>query len=250
MAEIRSRDPSPADIRRGYEGTSITIRGYVYFLIGFGASLAIIFVGRLLLYGHLVNSAGSENDERFGVPVLARPGPQSQGRPGYFPEPNLQPSPPHESIDWEDMTRLRLEQEDSLIAARWRPVGPRHPEPVGQQVRLEIPPEVIAKVGADVVKFRTGGHPPVSSGASGTMAPAPRPGAPSPAAPAEGITQPPASERIAPTQPASGPAGNGPASDKPTGESTSPAATQPGPAGQPTPSPGEGSDAKAPGGER
>lgn len=206
MHKWHTPDPTPADIRRGYEGTEITVRSFVYFIVGFVLFAAVVHAVIYFLLGGMTTAQEAENNETFPPPVLAT----VYATP---PDPRLQPSPGHARVPFADLNLMREEQKRSLENPEdpkyaWEPRAPyregehgehAQPEPSQPLNQLRMSPQLVEEIG----KALSGGSGspnspttlPVSGGASGTLTPQPEPGAPSRTAPQEALTQPPASER-------------------------------------------------------
>ena len=187
MRDIVSPDPTPEDISRGYEGTAVKVRGMAYFTVAFVLVAAVIHTIVWYLLVAVQGMTATAHAERFPPPVLdlARV---------KFPTPNLQPSPDHEKIDWQDQDDLRTEQVRSLRASgAFKDVPARERGTTGALPisGLVLPPlrvtdDVAASVGVFVGQSRTAPTTlPTGTGAAGNQ-PGPNPVVPSTTQPAGG----------------------------------------------------------------
>lgn len=208
MRDIVSPDPSPADIRRGYEGTVLKVRGMVVFTVLFVLFAAAVHTIIWYLLVGLQDMTARANAERFPPPVLELDRVK-------FPAPNLQPSPDHEKVDWQDQDELRTEHLQSLRASgAFKDVPSRERGTTGALPiagRELLPPlrvrdDVAAAVGEIVGKSRTAPTTlPAASGAAGNQ---------------PGTTQPvtPSATTAPATQPTGASAGDGDKKDEKKGE--------------------------------
>lgn len=180
MSEILSPQATSQDIRRGYDDPPTNIRGYVVFIVVslvFTAAVAVV-VWYVLIGMERVTQA--EYTQEYGNAPIAF------ARQLSFPEPQLQPSPGHVSIDWQDMKYLKTAHDQSLVDAKEIKFVRDERTDV-----IRIPDTLVAAVGAVIERQRNSPTTmPAGSGTSGVAVPGPTPGRPVGTTPQEGVTEP------------------------------------------------------------
>ena len=100
------RPPSASDIQRGHEEIDLPSgRGFVYFLMGFVAFAAVVHVTLWWLYGAL-------RPAPLPISPLA-------DRAPLPPEPRLQGTVVHPTLDVQDMSALRRAEDEKLNGYGW-----------------------------------------------------------------------------------------------------------------------------------
>jgi hypothetical protein len=110
----------------GHEESDVNFRAFAWFVVGFVVFAVIMSVGLWALFRGLAHV--NENEEKGPATTLV-----AGGRPGQFPEPQLQTDPPV------DMSTMRAEEEQTLSTYAW--VDQAHGTvriPIDQAMKLAV----------------------------------------------------------------------------------------------------------------
>lgn len=135
-----SREPA-----KHYETREVSVKGIVWFVAGFILTAAVL---NLLLWWLMgVLTAWQSAAERPISPVA--------DRNPTFPDPQLQPSPGHLTVPWQDLAQLRSQEENTLHSYGW--VN-------RQQGLVRIPVDQALTLALQKGIFSIGGGPPAGAG--------------------------------------------------------------------------------------
>jgi hypothetical protein len=213
MAEIHSPQATASDIRRGYDDPPTNVKGFVIFLICFVLFAAGVNTLIWVMLGAMERIEQTSNVETYGAPPIAYTRQQS------FPEPQLQPSPGHLTMDWKDMEDLK-QADEATLRATTRPAYTFARD--NKVTPLRIPESLVAAVGTVIEGLRNAPPTtmPAGSGAGGETQTGATPGAaPSGTTPQQGVTEPSAGQPAAPPaggEPPKAPAGEEKPREAPT----------------------------------
>lgn len=132
--------PTPDEIKQGYAPSTVRRSTYVKFLVWTLAGLAASYA---ISYGVLRGMDALEVQEQAGYRRSAARGLPERGGP------RLQPSPGHDTLDWEDMDRYSMDGARGLTAKKlWAGQAPMYKS--GVAGKPQIADQAVAQTAAAI----------------------------------------------------------------------------------------------------